>query len=366
MKNYYEILEIDQKASFKEIRSSFRRLCKRYHPDINPADRVAEEHFKDLQDAYNVLKDGIKREEFDEYLSSIGYRPDRFKIFANSVKNRFAARQTNEEFFDPDQENLDFRPRMEKSSKLYLKIAAIVVFPLLALGCIAYLENHVDNTPFANETSYDTEVVNSLPVKEITKNLQENDKRFLEKMPKLRTLDGTVFKKPPKKKQVAMEKPEKGVQKVPVEPEKPLVRAEETESPVQIPESATKTVAFAASKAPEESASATELNRVYTGSEIEKRPQFPGGSPAFLKYLNGNLNYPSTAKEDGISGRVLVNFIIEKDGRITNVAITQGIGGGCDEEALRVMQHAPAWIPGELQGEKVRVKANIPITFRLK
>ena len=98
---------------------------------------------------------------------------------------------------------------------------------------------------------------------------------------------------------------------------------------------------------------------------VENMPEFPGGKKAFLKYLFDNIKYPESAKKKGIHGRVFINFTVEKDGSITDVKILRGIGGGCDEEAVRVVKAMPKWIPGKQDGKAVRVDFNLPVKFVL-
>jgi len=98
---------------------------------------------------------------------------------------------------------------------------------------------------------------------------------------------------------------------------------------------------------------------------VENMPEFPGGRKAFMKYLADNIKYPKQAKKKGIHGRVFVNFTVEEDGSITNAKLLRGIGGGCDEESIRVVEAMPKWIPGEHEGKKVRVSFNVPIKFVL-
>ena len=98
---------------------------------------------------------------------------------------------------------------------------------------------------------------------------------------------------------------------------------------------------------------------------VEKMPAFPGGEQGLLDFIGTNVRYPEEAKKQGISGKVFVGFVVETDGSVSNVKVLQGIGGGCDEEAVRVVKMMPNWIPGEASGEKVRVMYMIPINFRL-
>ena len=94
-------------------------------------------------------------------------------------------------------------------------------------------------------------------------------------------------------------------------------------------------------------------------------PSFPGGDKKLREYLENNLKYPSQAREAGIAGRAFVTFVVEKDGSITDVKLLRGIGGGCDEEALRVVKAMPLWIPGKQRNIPVRVQFNLPIKFTL-
>lgn len=98
---------------------------------------------------------------------------------------------------------------------------------------------------------------------------------------------------------------------------------------------------------------------------VEKMPKFPGGDEARVKYMSENIRYPEMARKNGINGTVYITFIVEKDGKIANVKILRGIGGGCDEEAFRVIQNMPDWEPGQQKGEPVRTLFNIPIKFSL-
>lgn len=99
---------------------------------------------------------------------------------------------------------------------------------------------------------------------------------------------------------------------------------------------------------------------------VESMPQFPGGNAGRIAYLNENMKYPLMALESGIQGKVFVSFVVEKDGSITDVKVLRGIGGGCDEEAIRVVQNMPKWNPGKQRNVPVRVQFNMPIHFILR
>jgi periplasmic protein TonB len=99
---------------------------------------------------------------------------------------------------------------------------------------------------------------------------------------------------------------------------------------------------------------------------VESMPEYPGGEAALYAFLADNIKYPQMAKESGIQGRVFVTFVVERDGRVTDVRVLRGIGGGCDEEAIRVVQSMPKWTPGKQRGKSVRVQYNLPVKFTLQ
>lgn len=99
---------------------------------------------------------------------------------------------------------------------------------------------------------------------------------------------------------------------------------------------------------------------------VESMPQFKGGDTKLYEYLGNNIKYPVMAKESGIQGKVYVTFVVEQDGSVTDVRILRGIGGGCDEEAIRVVQAMPKWTPGKQRGKPVRVQYNLPVRFTLQ
>ena len=99
---------------------------------------------------------------------------------------------------------------------------------------------------------------------------------------------------------------------------------------------------------------------------VEVMPRFPGGEQKMMEFISKNIEYPQIAQDSGIQGRVFVSFIIESDGSVSNVKLLRGIGGGCDEEAMRVVQAMPRWIPGKQRGKAVRVSYQIPVMFKLQ
>ncbi|MBE0661458.1 MAG: energy transducer TonB [Bacteroidales bacterium] len=99
---------------------------------------------------------------------------------------------------------------------------------------------------------------------------------------------------------------------------------------------------------------------------VEEPPSFNGGDEARIKYISENIKYPEEARAKGIQGTVFVTFVVEADGSVSDVKILRGIGGGCDEEAVRVIESMPKWIPGKQRGQAVRVQFNMPIRFVLE
>ena len=99
---------------------------------------------------------------------------------------------------------------------------------------------------------------------------------------------------------------------------------------------------------------------------VEEMPEFPGGTAKLLEYIQKNMKYPMMARESDIQGKVYVQFVVEPDGSISNVQVLRGIGGGCDEEAVRVVQSMPKFKPGKQRGQPVRVQYMVPIVFKLQ
>lgn len=100
-------------------------------------------------------------------------------------------------------------------------------------------------------------------------------------------------------------------------------------------------------------------------SVVEETAEPKGGMPAFYKYVGEKIKYPAQARRMGVEGRVFVEFVVNRDGSIVDVRAIKGIGAGCDEEAVRIVQSAPSWKPGKQRGKPVRQKMVIPIIFKL-
>ena len=107
-----------------------------------------------------------------------------------------------------------------------------------------------------------------------------------------------------------------------------------------------------------------EANKIFT--IVEQMPGFPGGDGELMKYLSKNIRYPGMARENGISGKVILTFVVNKEGKVTDVKVLRGIGGGCDEEAMRVVSSMPPWKPGKQNGLPVLVQYNLPVNFKLQ
>ncbi|MCL1942839.1 MAG: TonB family protein [Candidatus Azobacteroides sp.] len=99
---------------------------------------------------------------------------------------------------------------------------------------------------------------------------------------------------------------------------------------------------------------------------VEQQPQFPGGQSELMKYLSNNLKYPPAAAEQGIQGRVVVQFVVSKNGAISDVKVLQPLHPSCDKEAVRLISSMPKWIPGKQNGNPVNVYYTIPIRFKLQ
>ena len=99
---------------------------------------------------------------------------------------------------------------------------------------------------------------------------------------------------------------------------------------------------------------------------VEQMPTFPGGDAALMKYLSDHIKYPVVAEENGIQGRVICTFVVERDGSITDVKVMKSVDPSLDKEAIRVLKGMPHWIPGKQNGSAVRVKFTVPVTFRLQ
>jgi protein TonB len=97
----------------------------------------------------------------------------------------------------------------------------------------------------------------------------------------------------------------------------------------------------------------------------EQMPEFPGGLAAMLAFLKDNIKYPSVARDAGIQGTVYIQFIVNEEGKIVDPFINRGIGGGCDEEALRVVKLMPHWSPGVQRTQKVKVQMVLPVSYKL-
>ncbi|WP_045112918.1 energy transducer TonB [Microscilla marina] len=98
---------------------------------------------------------------------------------------------------------------------------------------------------------------------------------------------------------------------------------------------------------------------------VEERATPKGGMKAFYKYVGSKLKYPSKARKMGIEGRVVIECVVDKDGSLSNFQIKKGIGGGCDEEAIRVLKGAPKWNPAKQRGQAVKYRMYVPIAFKL-
>ena len=116
--------------------------------------------------------------------------------------------------------------------------------------------------------------------------------------------------------------------------------------------------------APEPPKHVVEETKIFT--VVEQMPMYPGGDAALMGYLRDNIKYPTVAAENGVQGRVVVGFVVERDGSITDVNIVRGVDPSLDREAMRVVKSMPRWNPGKQNGSAVRVKYQVPVSFRLQ
>lgn len=107
------------------------------------------------------------------------------------------------------------------------------------------------------------------------------------------------------------------------------------------------------------------VDSVYTIETVDVKPEFVGGTPALISFLSEKLVYPTNAKSRRIEGQIFMSFIVEKNGELSTVRVTESVYPQLDEEAYRLVKIMPAWIPAEKNGVKVRVKVKLPITFKL-
>lgn len=99
---------------------------------------------------------------------------------------------------------------------------------------------------------------------------------------------------------------------------------------------------------------------------VEEMPKFPGGEAKLLEFINKGIKYPVIAQENGIQGRVICSFVVNRDGSVVDAQVVRGVDPSLDKEALRVINTMPKWTPGKQRGKPVRVKYTVPITFRLQ
>ncbi|MDR1918814.1 MAG: energy transducer TonB [Tannerellaceae bacterium] len=136
-----------------------------------------------------------------------------------------------------------------------------------------------------------------------------------------------------------------------------IISSEDTQAAAQVQTY----VAPAAAIQEEEEESAQQVFLV-----VEEMPQFPGGEGELLKFLNSSVKYPVIAQENGIQGRVICSFVINRDGSVVDAQVVRGVDPSLDKEALRVVNTQPKWSPGKQRGKPVRVKFTVPITFKLQ
>ncbi|MBQ3788451.1 MAG: energy transducer TonB [Bacteroidales bacterium] len=218
---------------------------------------------------------------------------------------------------------------LEKRRGLYLEIGLVVI---LAATLVAFEVKSYDSE---EETAFQREVIEEVEEQIIQTDIQEPPPPPPPEVPEVTTLINVVDDEQEIKNEL-------------------VVNAEVTEE--------TKNVEITQVKVEEEEEVAEEP--IFT--VVESEPEFPGGMEALYKYLAQNIKYPQLARENGITGKVYVTFVVEKDGSIANPRILRDIGGGCGAEAIRVVKAMPKWSPGKQRGKAVRVQFNLPVNFNLK
>ena len=218
---------------------------------------------------------------------------------------------------------------LEKRRGLYLEIGLVVI---LAATLVAFEVKSYDSE---EETAFQREVIEEVEEQIIQTDITEPPPPPPPEVPEVTTLINVVDDEQEIKNEL-------------------VVNAEVTEE--------TKNVDIVQVKVEEEEEVAEEP--IFT--VVESEPEFPGGMEALYKYLAQNIKYPQLARENGITGKVYVTFVVEKDGSIANPRILRDIGGGCGAEAIRVVKAMPKWSPGKQRGKAVRVQFNLPVNFNLK
>lgn len=218
---------------------------------------------------------------------------------------------------------------LEKRRGLYLEIGLVVI---LAATLVAFEVKSYDSE---EETAFQREVIEEVEEQIIQTDIQEPPPPPPPEVPEVTTLINVVDDEQEIKNEL-------------------VVNAEVTEE--------TKNADIMPVKVEEEEEVVEE--QIFT--VVEEEPKFPGGMEALYKYLGQNIKYPQLARENGITGKVYVTFVVEKDGSIANPRILRDIGGGCGAEAIRVVKAMPKWSPGKQRGKAVRVQFNLPVNFNLK
>ncbi len=109
-----------------------------------------------------------------------------------------------------------------------------------------------------------------------------------------------------------------------------------------------------------------DYEEVYNMADVGQKPEFPKGESGLFRYLSENIRYPAMAREDGISGRVTINFVISKTGEIKDIELVQSLREDCDEEAIRIVRNMPKWSPGRINDKPVNVRYTLPVNYTLQ
>lgn len=258
-----------------------------------------------------------------------------------------------------------------KQSNPWHKMKALVVVPMAALAVVAFANPHVDAVAEQIQSESDavvsqavTEMKNEMtPTQEQPLVQVEETEENVEVVGKVVDIDG----KPVIGAAILI----RGTKKGSVTDPEGLFRMKDVPvgSWIDVMYVGFKTVSMQVTKANASKLSfVMEKENASNGKVfdvVEQMPQFPGGMPALMKWLQDNMKYPKEAQDAKQQGRVIVSFVVEKDGSITNVRVVKSVTPALDEEAIRVVKAMPKWNPGMQNGEPVRVNYTVPISFLL-
>lgn len=269
-----------------------------------------------------------------------------------AIKNDIFSDEWIDLIFDDKNKDYGAYQLRKKSSKRHFISLLIAVFLFLLASAMPAIIHQI--TPHKKEKDVSVRVMSNLKIEKPPPPPNEDVLKEIPPPPKLRN---TIKFTPP------VIKPDKEV----AEEEEPKMQKEVIEEKSAIGtvdfDKGTNDIEAPIAKQNAEIAGEGTEDKPFT--IVEQMPQFPGGEMEMYKFIRENLKYPSRASEAGIQGKVILNFVVGRDGKINSIKVVRGIGFGCDEEAIRVLQKMPPWNPGKMGGRPVPVYFTFPITFKL-